>query len=224
MEIEVTETLEIRSIMFYTMKRIFQKKYSNRPLTEFFKLFNISNSNPYWKYNGQIYGKYHTMSTHEISEMLEKEAGIPREIAYFQKFIDVGVNNSDLKKYADIKIKSGSKTGTGKPDIKDKAEKIFADSIEMKIDEYIDKETGEKKVNINNNVYKLYIFFNEKKTPDVERAEKMINDIVVFSEEYKKNRKVLLNYRGNAEKALLGIQTIMKDLEAINTIFKIRND
>lgn len=216
------EFLKIKSVTFYIMKQIFILKYPEKKLVEFYKIFGISNSNPSWKYNGQIYGNYSTMSTQQISEIMEKDIGLTRDIAYFDEMIEVGISKDELLKFGEIMINSKPKKGSGKLDIKDKSDEEFVVSIKRRIDEYIDKQTSdEEKGNTNNVVYRLFKYYQSRESIERERAGEVIDDIRNLVKKYKVNRKLILNYKGSVKDVLDGVRIIERDLEALNTIYEI---
>ena len=216
------EFLKIKSVTFYIMKQIFILKYPEKKLVEFYKIFGISNSNPSWKYNGQIYGNYSTMSTQQISEIMEKDIGLTRDIAYFDEMIEVGISKDELLKFGEIMINSKPKKGSGKLDIKDKSDEEFVVSINRRIDEYIDKQTSdEEKGNTNNVVYRLFKYYQSRESIERERAGEVIDDIRNLVKKYKVNRKLILNYKGSVKDVLDGVRIIERDLEALNTIYEI---
>ena len=132
------EFLKIKSVTFYIMKQIFILKYPEKKLVEFYKIFGISNSNPSWKYNGQIYGNYSTMSTQQISEIMEKDIGLTRDIAYFDEMIEVGISKDELLKFGEIMINSKPKKGSGKLDIKDKSDEEFVYIIKEIVNSFLE--------------------------------------------------------------------------------------
>ena len=216
------EFLKIKSVTFYIMKQIFILKYPEKKLVEFYKIFGISNSNPSWKYNGQIYGNYSTMSTQQISEIMEKDIGLTRDIAYFDEMIEVGISKDELLKFGEIMINSKPKKGSGKLDIKDKSDEEFVVSIKRRIDEYIDKQTSdEEKGNTNNVVYRLFKYYQSRESIERERAGEVIDDIRNLVKKYKVNRKLILTYKGSVKDVLDGVRIIERDLEALNTIYEI---